>query len=160
MIQQTLILIKPDGVQRGLIGEITRRFERVGLKIVGMKMIHIDEKFARSHYAEHVDKKFYPLLESMITMGPIVAMVLEGVESIGLVRKMVGATEPKTAAPGTIRGDYCHVSYGYADNVGMSIKNVVHASANASDSAKEIELWFDKKELFSYELVHDCHILQ
>jgi len=160
MIEQTLVLVKPDGLQRGLAGQIISRFERVGMKITGMKMLHIDPEFSKKHYAEHIGKDFYPTLESMITMGPLVAMVLEGVDAIEVVRKMVGATEPKSAAPGTIRGDYCHVSYSYADRVGVGIKNVVHASANAEDAGKEISLWFKQDELFSYDMVHDCHLLK
>jgi len=158
-IQQTLILVKPDGVQRGLVGKILERFENVGLKIVGMKMVWVDKEFSKKHYAEHVDKKFYPGLEAMITMGPVVAAVIEGVDCIELVRKMVGATEPKSAAPGTIRGDFCHVSYGYADKKGIGVKNVIHASANETDAKKEVALWFGPKEIHSYPVVHDVHVL-
>ena len=160
MVQRTLVLIKPDGVQRGLIGEVIARFEKVGLKIVGMKLVWIDSEFSKKHYEEHVDKPFYSGLESMITMGPVVAICLEGVEAIELVRKMVGATEPKSALPGTIRGDYAHVSYGHADKKGIGVKNVIHASANKADSDKEIALWFEDKELHSYRTVHDKHILE
>ncbi len=159
MIEKTLVLIKPDGVQRGLVGEIIRRFERVGLKIVAMKLVHVDAEFSRKHYAEHVDKKFYPGLEAMITMGPVVALSLEGVDAIALVRKMVGATEPKSAAPGTIRGDFAHVSYGHADEKGIGVKNVIHASANEEDAKKELALWFTEDEMHSYEVVHDKHTL-
>src|SRR3989344_2530614 len=110
MTERTLVLLKPDAVQRCLTGEIIQRFEKAGFKIVGMKMKWVDEKFAREHYAEHVQKPFYPGLEALITMGPTIAMVLEGVEAVHNVRKIVGATEPKGAVPGTIRGDYAHVS--------------------------------------------------
>jgi len=159
MTERTLVLLKPDAVQRGLVGEIVQRFEKAGLKIVGMKMVQVDKKFAREHYAEHVQKAFYPGLETLITMGPTVAMVLEGVEAIHIVRKMVGATEPKGAAPGTIRGDYAHVSYGYADKKGIGIKNLVHASDTPENAKKEIKLWFTDKELHTYKMVHDVHIL-
>lgn len=158
VLEKTLVLIKPDGVQRGLVGEILQRFERVGLKIIAMKMVHIDTEFAKKHYAAHVEKAFYPGLESLITMGPVVALVLEGIEAVPLVRKMVGATEPKSAAPGTIRGDYAHVSYGYADAKGISIKNVIHASGDADDAKKEIALWFDDNEIHDYETVHEKHV--
>lgn len=157
-IQKTLVLIKPDGVQRGLIGKILQRFEDVGLRVVAMKMVWVDGEFSKKHYAEHVDKKFYPGLEAMITMGPVVAMVFEGIDSIELVRKIVGSTEPKSAAPGTIRGDFCHVSYGYADKKGIGVKNVIHASANEVDAKKEVELWFNAKEIHSYPTVHDLHV--
>ncbi|MBN2881484.1 nucleoside-diphosphate kinase [Candidatus Woesearchaeota archaeon] len=158
-LQRTLVLVKPDGVQRGLIGEVIGRFEKVGLKIVAMRMVWVDGEFSKKHYAEHVEKAFYPGLEAMITMGPVVSMVLEGVDSIELVRKMVGSTEPKSAPPGTIRGDFAHVSYGYANKKGIGVKNVIHASANETDAKKEIELWFDKSEIHSYTTVHDVHIL-
>lgn len=160
MIQKTLVLIKPDGLQRGIVGEIISRFEKVGLKISAMKLVLVDKEFSRKHYEEHVDKPFYSGLESMITMGPVIAMVLEGVEAVELVRKMVGSTEPKAAPPGTIRGDYAHVSYGYADQKGIGVKNVIHASANPEDAKREIELWFDEEEIYSYASVHDRHILE
>ena len=97
------------------MGEIISRFEKVGMKIVGMKMVWVDKDFAKKHYKSHIEKKFYSGLEAMITEGPVVAMVLEGLHSIEAVRKMVGGTEPKTAQPGTIRGDYAHHSYEYTD---------------------------------------------
>jgi len=159
MIQRTLVLLKPDAVQRGLMGEILTRLERAGLKVVGCKMVWVDKSFSRKHYAEHVEKKFYPGLEALITAGPVLAMVIEGVEAIETVRKMVGATEPKSALPGTIRGDFAHVSYGYADTQGIGIKNLIHASANKDDAAKEVALWFAPAELHSYKTVHDVHIL-
>ena len=159
MIEKTLVLIKPDGVERGLIGEIITRFEKVGFKISAMKLIKVDSDFSKKHYAEHIEKKFYNGLEAMITMGPVVAMAIEGVDAIENVRKMVGATEPKGAAPGTIRGDYCHVSYKHADEKGISVKNIIHASSNQEDAARELELWFKPSEFFSYEGVHDKHVI-
>jgi nucleoside-diphosphate kinase len=159
MIQRTLVLLKPDAVTRCHMGEIISRFEKIGLKIVGMKMVWVDKEFSKVHYAEHVEKPFYPGLESLITLGPVLAMVIEGVESIETVRKVVGATEPKSAAPGTIRGDFAHVSYGYADDQGIGIKNLIHASANKDDAKKEIALWFKDEELHSYKTVHDVHML-
>jgi nucleoside-diphosphate kinase len=158
-IERTLVLLKADAVQRGFIGEIITRFERVGFKIVGMKLVQVDKEFSRKHYAEHLSKPFYAGLEELITMGPVVAMVIEGIEAIATVRKMVGSTEPKGAAPGTIRGDYAHVSYGYADAKNIGIKNLIHASANADDAKKEVPLWFAPNELHSYKTVHDVHIL-
>lgn len=160
MVERTLVLMKPDAVQRSLVGEIVQRFEKAGFKIVGMKMVWVDKKFAREHYAEHVQKAFYPGLEALITMGPTIAIVLEGVEAVHNVRKIVGATEPKGAAPGTIRGDYAHVSYGYADKQGIGIKNLIHASDTPENAKKEIKLWFTDKELHTYKTVHDAHILQ
>lgn len=159
MIERTLVLIKPDGVQRGLSGRIISRFEDVGLKIVGMKMHWVDKEFAKKHYCEHVEKAFYPGLETMITEGPVLAMVLEGLHAVELVRKMVGATEPKSAQPGTIRGDFAHHSYSYTDAMNKSIKNLIHASGNIEEAKKEIELWFDDKEFHSYKTVHELHVL-
>lgn len=159
MIQRTLVLIKPDGVQRSLIGKIIERFENVGLKIVGMKMVWVDKEFARKHYSAHVEKPFYKGLETFITEGPVVAMALEGVEAIELIRKMVGATEPKTAAPGTIRGDYSHHTYAYTDEKGIAIKNLIHASGDLEDAKKEMELWFKEEEMHSYKVLHETHTL-
>jgi nucleoside-diphosphate kinase len=159
MIEKTLVLIKPDGVQRSLAGEIITRFEKVGLKIIGMKMVWVNKEFAKKHYKAHVDKPFYAGLESMITEGPVIAIVLEGIHAVELVRKIVGPTEPKSALPGTIRGDYAHVSYSYADKKGIAIKNLVHASANNDEAKAEIEIWFKKEELHSYRTVHEVHTL-
>jgi nucleoside-diphosphate kinase len=160
VIERTLVLLKPDAVQRALMGELIQRFERAGFKIVGCKMVWADKEFSRKHYAEHVDKPFYKGLETVITSGPVLALCIEGIEAIGTVRKMVGSTEPKGSPPGTIRGDYAHVSYGYADQKGIGIKNLIHASANASDAAREVALWFSNNELHSYKTVHDMHILE
>lgn len=151
MIEQTLVLIKPDAVVRGLTGNIITRFENAGLKMVGMKMRWIDPDFSKEHYAEHLHKDFYKMLEEYITAGPVVAIVLEGVEAIGIVRKMVGSTEPKAALPGTIRGDYAHISYAHADKAKKGVSNVIHASANATDAGKEIMLWFDPVDLHTYK---------
>ena len=160
MIERTLVLLKPDAVQRSICGEVITRFEKVGLKIVGMRMVWVDRDFSKQHYGEHAEKSFYKGLEDLIVMGPVIAMVLEGVEAIALVRKMIGATEPKSAQPGTIRGDYAQVSYKHADEKGIGIKNVVHASANESDAEKEISLWFALESLHSYKTVHEIHIME
>lgn len=160
MIQRTLILLKPDAVQRAIVGRVLSRFEDAGLKIVGLKMVWIDEAFAKKHYAEHVEKSWYPTIEAMITLGPVVAMVLEGVEAIDLVRKLVGSTEPKAAAPGTIRGDFSHISIKYADEQGIGVKNIIHASDSVANAKKEIDMWFDEKELHTYPSVHDVHTLK
>ena len=157
-VERTLVLVKPDGVQRSLTGEIIDRFENVGLKIVGMKMVWVDERFAREHYKAHIDKPFYPGLEAMITEGPVVAMVLEGLHAVELVRKIVGPTEPRKAAPGTIRGDFAHHSYEYTDAKGIAIKNLVHASGNVEEAKAEIKLWFEPTELHTYKTVHEMHV--
>jgi nucleoside-diphosphate kinase len=157
MIERTLVLIKPDGVERGLIGRVLSRFEDAGLKLTGMKMQWIDDAFSKKHYAAHVQKNFYRGLEDFIISGPVVALVLEGVHAIDLVRKMVGDTEPLKAAPGTIRGDFAAHSYAHADKKGIAVKNIIHASANKEDAAKEVGLWFESKELHSYTSVHERH---
>ena len=158
MKERTLILIKPDGVQRGLSGRIISRFEDVGLKIVGMRMQWVDKEFAKVHYSAHVEKAFYPGLEAMITEGPVLAFVLEGLHAVELVRKMVGATEPKSATPGTIRGDFAHHSYSYTDAQNKSIKNLIHASGNIEEANQEVPLWFKDNELHTYETVHEKHV--
>jgi len=159
MIEQSLVLVKPDGIQRGLSGEIIQRFEKVGLKIVAMKMFWVDKDFSKEHYKAHVEKKFYPGLEAMITEGPVIAMVLEGIHAVEQIRKMVGGTEPKSAQPGTIRGDFAHVSYEYADKKRIAIKNLIHASGNKAEAKAEVQLWFKKEEIHSYKTVHEKHTL-
>ncbi|MCD6590028.1 nucleoside-diphosphate kinase [Candidatus Woesearchaeota archaeon] len=157
MIERTLVLIKPDGVRRGLIGKIIMRFEDAGLKIVGMKMVWIDKDFAKKHYSEHVGKDFYSMLEEFITSGPVVAMVIEGVEAVEVVRKIVGPTEPKTAPPGTIRGDFAHHSARHADKHKKAVQNLIHASGTREEAEKEIALWFNPEEIHSYKTVHELH---
>ncbi len=163
MIERTLVLLKPDAVQRGIMGRILSRFEDAGLKAVGMKMVWVDKRFAYRHYTEELAKRAGKHVREMIaeflTTGPVIAMVLEGINAIENVRKMVGSTEPKAAAPGTIRGDFSHMSYGYADAKKVPVKNLVHASSSKQDAAAEIKLWFSPKELHSYKTVHDIHIL-
>lgn len=157
-IQQTLVLIKPDGVQRGLIGDIIKRFEQRGLKIAGIKMVEVDADFSKKHYTELIEKDFYPGLENYITSGPIIALVVEGVDAVENVRKLVGATESKSAVPGTIRGDYSHVSYSHADGKGIAIKNLIHASGNEDDAGKELALWFSIDELHDYKRSEDEYV--
>lgn len=159
MIQQTLVLVKPDGVSRGIVGDIIKRFEQRGLKIVGLKLVKIDEDFSKKHYAAHVDKEFYKALEKFIVSGPVVAIVIEGVEAIENVRKIVGDTESKLALPGTIRGDFSHISRKYADEREMSVRNVVHASGDLEDAGKEVALWFSVDEIHSYKRAGDEHLL-
>ncbi|VVB76427.1 Nucleoside diphosphate kinase [uncultured archaeon] len=162
MVERTLLLVKPDGVQRGLTGEILSRFERAGLKIVGMKMMWVDEEFGGKHYADlkqRKGEKIFNATMGLITMGPVVAAVLEGVDTVEIVRKMCGPTEPKAAMPGTIRGDFAHVSYAFSDTVSQAIRNVVHASGSKEEAKAEIALWFNENELHDYPAVSDIHIL-
>lgn len=163
-IQRTLVLIKPDGVERGLVGQIMSRFEQAGLKIVGLKMAMVNPDFALKHYTEDISKrrgeKVRELMVEMLTSGPVVAIALEGIEAIELVRKMVGPTQPKEAPPGTIRGDFAHISYSYADARGIGVKNVIHASSSLEDAQNELYLWFSQEDLHTYDSVHDKHILK
>ena len=156
LIQRTLILFKPDAVQRGIVGEILTRFERVGLKIIGTKMIFPNKEHYHKHYegigkmvTRRGEKAFDMMLEFM-TQVPVIAMVLEGVESVELVRKLVGGTEPKTALPGTIRGDYSHMSFGYADEHNVGIPNLIHASGSVEEAKQEIQHWFADHEIYDY----------
>ena len=154
-METTLVLLKPDTVDRGLVGEIIQRFEKVGLKIAGVKMVQPGKEIAEKHYTEdlaqrkgeHVRKMMIDLLVS----GPVVAVALEGIEAVELVRKMVGTTEPKSAAPGTIRGDYSHISYKHADEKGVGINNLIHASATVDEAKTELAVWFSDGELVSHK---------
>ncbi|HTE57557.1 MAG TPA: nucleoside-diphosphate kinase [Verrucomicrobiae bacterium] len=159
-MEKTLVIFKPDAVMRGLVGEILSRFEKVGLKIVGAKMLQPDYEHYFRHYegigtlkTRKGETIFESTLASMLE-GPVVAMVLEGVDAVELVRKMVGGTEPKSAQPGTIRGDYAHVSYGQASTVGKGVANIIHASADTKEATAEINHWFADIELYDYESVH------
>ena len=163
MIERTLVLIKPDGVKRGLMGRIITRFEDAGFRIVGMKMVWVDRKFAEKHYTEDITvrrgEKVRNLLLGFITEGPVLAICIEGVNAIENVRKMVGSTEPKSALPGTIRGDFAHVSYGQADKHDRAVANLIHASGDKKDAAVEVPLWFSAKETHTYKTVHDYYIM-
>lgn len=140
-MEKTLVLVKPDGVQRGLVGEIISRFERTGLKLVALKMLHMDREMAGKHYAIHQGKPFFEGLVSFITSSPLIAAVFEGTSAVEVVRKTMGATDPVKAAPGTIRGDL-------AVDIG---RNVVHGSDSIENAQKEISLFFSAKEIVSYE---------
>jgi len=159
MIERTLVMIKPDAVQRGLIGKITERFENAGFKIVGIKMFWADEDFAKKHYTEDVAKRRGKVVRdrcvNFLKEGPVVAMVIEGSSAIENVRKITGETEPRKAVPGTIRGDLCHVSYAYCDKKGEVVRNLIHASANKKDAEIEVKLWFSDSELYDYKTVHE-----
>ena len=158
LIERTLVLLKPDAVQRSIMGNIISKFENAGLKIVGMKMKWVDPDFSKKHYSDHINKPFYKAFEAFITEGPVVALVIEGVQSVEIIRKMVGSTEPKKALPGTIRGDYAHHSYEYADKKGIAIKNLIHASDTIENANKEVSLWFTPEELHTYKTVHEMHV--
>lgn len=162
-IERSLVLLKPDALDRGLIGEILQRFERVGLKIVGMKMVQPTESHASRHYTEDLairrGEKVRKIMIDMLLSGPVVVMCLEGVEAVELVRKMVGGTEPKSALPGTIRGDYSHVSFKHADSKNQGIYNLIHASGNVEEAVQEIAVWFNPEELVDHTPSYTKHTI-
>ncbi len=156
MIERTLILVKPDGVARGLVGEIVSRFEQRGLKIGAIKLVRVPESLAKKHYdyddiVKRRGELVWKKLVKYVTNQVVVALVIEGVEAIALVRKICGETEPKAALPGTIRGDFAHHSFKYADSKDLAVTNLVHASSDAKDAEREIPLWFEKDEIISYK---------
>lgn len=161
MIEQTLVLLKPDAVKRGLMGRIVSRFEDAGLKVVGAKMVLINEEFGKKHYydiAQRRGEKVLQVLLKFMTTGPVLALCLEGVNAVENVRKLVGGTEPKSALPGTIRGDFAHVSFAYADGQNKAIENLIHASGNVEEAKQEIALWFKAEELHSYKTAQEVHV--
>jgi len=143
-VERTLILIKPDAIQRGFVGSIIERFERKSLKIVGMKMLQMDAAFAREHYAHLVGKPFYPDLEKFVTGHPLVAMVVEGKEAVEVVRLIVGPTSATKAPGGTIRGDFSN----------STSRNAIHASDSKEAAEKEVKRFFKENELFGYEFAN------
>ncbi|MCC6618618.1 MAG: nucleoside-diphosphate kinase [Chloroflexi bacterium] len=148
-MERTLVLAKPDAVQRGLIGEIIGRFERKGLKVVGLKLVSVSRELAETHYAVHAGKPFYPGLVEFITSGPVAALALEGPDAIAVVRRMVGRTMPGEADPGTIRGD-----------LGVSgLRNLIHASDAPDTAAAELDLWFGPEALVDYGRAIDAWIV-
>jgi nucleoside-diphosphate kinase len=150
--ERTFVMVKPDGVQRGLIGDIISRLEDRGLKLVGAKFMQIDRELAEQHYGEHEDKPFFEDLVSFITAGPVMAMVWEGQDAIRQVRKMMGETDPAESDPGTIRGDF-----------GLDLgRNVIHGSDNEDPGAneREIELFFDEDELLEWERIDETWLYE
>jgi len=177
--ERTLVIIKPDGVQRNLIGEVIQRYEKVGLKLVGTKMLVPTDDQAKKHYTTDPDwvektgkkvleiankegnsieegEKILKRLSRYITAGPIVCMVWEGVHAVEVVRKITGGTEPKTSDVGTIRGDYVIDSYELANIDDRSVRNIVHASGTVEEAKIEIDHWFDKGEIVKYTLIQDA----
>ena len=159
--ERTLVIFKPDAVQRGIVGEILSRFEKAGFKIVGSKMLKPDYDHYYHHYetigkmiSRH-NQKIFDITVEMMSEGPVIAMVLEGIEAVSFVRRMVGATESKSALPGTIRGDYSHMSFTHADKEDVGLPNLLHASGDPEEAKIEIAHWFSESELFDYETVHE-----
>ena len=180
--EQTLVIVKPDGVQRGLIGDVIHRYEQCGLKLVGLKMLIPTKKLTLDHYSidpdwaiksgtktfESYKAKGLPLpgkdpvefaegirrkLMDFMSSGPVVAMIWQGMGAVAVVRKITGSTEPLTSAPGTIRGDYTIDSYTSADADARAVRNIIHASGSVDEAATEIPIWLDKKEILNYRLV-------
>ncbi len=144
-LERTLVILKPDTIQRGIVGEILSRFEKKGFKIIGLKMMQVNRDVAEKHYIEHKDKPFYDELVEFITSGPIIVFVVEGKNAIKNVRKLVGATNPEEALPGTIRHDY-----------GLHIgKNIIHASDSKESAEREIDLFFNIDELVEYKRIDE-----
>lgn len=183
--ERTLVIIKPDGVQRGLIGEVIHRYERSGLKLVGLKMVVPTKELIEKHYLvdpgwkmktgtktinSYKRKNKMPPLDNPVVLadavldnlkkymstGPVVVMVWQGVHSVGIVRKITGGTEPLTSDVGTIRGDFTIDSYEVSDIDGRAVRNIIHASGSVEEAEKEINLWFGEKELLNYRLVQEA----
>ena len=149
-METTLILVKPDGVQRGLVGEVIGRLERKGLKIAGLKMVHVSEELANKHYGEHVGKPFFNSLVSFITSSPLIALAVEGENAVEVSRNLMGATNPKEAAPGTIRGDY-------GLTIGM---NIIHGSDSLESAERELAIFFESSEILAYNKAIDTWIIE
>jgi len=183
--EQTLVLVKPDGVQRGLIGEVIKRYEKCGLKLVALKMLIPTKELTLEHYSTDPDwaiktgtksfeayqAKGLPMpgkdpvefaegirkkLTQFMSSGPVVAMVWQGMSAVAIVRKITGSTEPLASIPGTIRGDYTIDSYSSSDlDGGRAVRNIIHSSGSVDEASKEIPIWFDKKEVIQYRLVSE-----
>ena len=152
--ERTLVVLKPDAVVRGLAGRIIQRFEDAALKIIAVKMREMDADFARKHYfdlEERLGAAVYNATASFMQRGPVIAFVLEGEDAVATVRKIVGTTYPNEAQPGSIRGDFAHQSKVVAATTGKAVANLVHASGNREEAEYEVNLWFDKTELFEYK---------
>ncbi len=149
-VERTLVLLKPDAVARGLVGRVVTRFEEALLKITAVKMVWMDADLARRHYFD-LEERFgpavYNAMAEFMESGPVIAMILEGVGAVATTRKLVGSTYPDQAPPGTIRGDFAHMSRDYANGRGIAVANLVHASGSVEDAAHEIEVWFAKDEI-------------
>lgn len=161
MMERSLVVLKPDAVKRGLMGRVLSRLEDAGLKVVGAKMVHVDEAFGKKHYADLAERRGEKVASMMIKFlasSPVLALCVEGVEAVENVRKLVGATEPKSSLPGTIRGDFSHVSFDHANKVEKAVENLIHASGSVEEAKTEIELWFKKDELYDFKLSYEDHV--
>ncbi len=149
-MQKTLLLVKPDGVQRGLVGQIVSRIEQKGLKLVGLKLMKVSQELANQHYSEHIGKPFFNDLVDFITSSPIVAMAVEGDNAVQVMRVIMGTTNPQEASPGTIRGDF-----------GMTIgMNLIHGSDSAESAERELSLFFNSEEILDYQREVDKWVIE
>ena len=155
MYEKSLVIIKPDGIQRRKVGQILDRFETAGFKIHAMEMRQADKETAGTHYEEHKDKPFFPMVVDYICSGPVLVFVLGGLGAISKIRQMVGATEPAEAQPGTIRGDFAHQVM--VKDGKTPLFNMIHASANSEDAEREIKVWFKDEQLLDYKLPDDAY---
>jgi len=157
-LERTFVALKPDAVQRGIVGQVVNRLERSGMRLSAMKMVQAGDEILQEHYSEHVDKEFYKGLKDFMQEGPIIAMVWEGVNAVANVRKLVGETAPREALPGTIRGDFAHMSFDHADDTGKAVKNIIHASGELEEAKEEVGIWFDEAEIHDYERSDVRHV--
>jgi nucleoside-diphosphate kinase len=152
-VERTLVVFKPDAVARGLVGRILARFEDALLRVVAAKMVWMDADLTKRHYFD-LEERFgpavYASMAEFMQSGPVIAVVLEGIEAVTCVRKLVGSTYPDEAPPGTIRGDFAHMSKAYANGRRIAVANLVHASGNSQEAAYEIDVWFAKDEIIDY----------
>jgi nucleoside-diphosphate kinase len=155
-MEKTLVLLKPDAVKRGVVGEVISRFEKEGLKILGTKMVHPDEEHYHHHYEgisklkSRVGEDIFNKNTEFMSSGPVVAIVLEGEDAVNKVRQLVGPTDPAQAEPGTIRGDLGHMTLQEANSKKVGLQNIIHASGNLEEAKQEVEHWFKEEELFDY----------
>jgi nucleoside-diphosphate kinase len=155
-VERTLVLLKPDAVARGLAGRLIQRFEDAGLKIVGVRMRQLDADMARKHYfdlEERFGKSVFDVTATFMQSGPVIALVLEGVDAVANVRKLVGSTFPNQAPAGTIRGDFAHTSKAYSETQHTVAANLIHASGNVDEAKYEVDLWFGAEDMFEYQTV-------
>ncbi len=160
-VERTLVLLKPDAVARGLAGRVLARFEAALLKIVATKMVWMDADLTKRHYfdlEERFGPKVYASMSAFMQTGPVIAVVLEGVDAVACVRKLVGATYPDQASPGTIRGDFAHQSKAYANATRIAVANLVHASGNREEAKHEIDVWFSASEMHDYQIAAQMYV--
>lgn len=160
-LERTLVLLKPDAVARGLVGQVLTRFENALLKVIATKMVLMDADLTRRHYFDLEDRfgpDVYNAMAGFMHTGPVIAIILEGVDAIATTRKLVGSTYPDQAAPGTIRGDFAHMSRNYANSHKVAVANLVHASGNVEEAAREIDVWFAKDEIHEYRSAAEQYV--